>query len=134
MRVESYKDLIVWQKAMQLIKCIYGFSDSFPAKEMYGLTSQMRRAAVSIPSNIAEGSRRGSRKDYRQFLLIAFGSGSELETQLDIAVMLGFASSESPELKLAVSLLIEVMKMLNTMIRKLSSSEQSTHYSLQPTH
>ncbi len=119
---------------MRLVKDVYLLSDSFPAKEMYGLTSQMRRSAVSIPSNIAEGSRRGSRKDFRQFLLIAFGSGSELETQIDIAIMLGFISPESTDIKQAISLLTEVMKMLNVMIQKLTSTESSTHYSLQSTH
>lgn len=134
MFVESYKDLIVWQKSMQLVRLVYVLSDSFPTKEMYGLTSQIRRASVSIPSNIAEGSRRGSRKDYRQFLLVAFGSGSELETQLEIAAMLGFVSAENNDMKLALSLLSEVMKMLNALIQKLAESKESTHYSLPPTH
>ena len=134
MFVESYKDLIVWQKSMQLVRLVYVLSDSFPTKEMYGLTSQIRRASVSIPSNIAEGSRRGSRKDYRQFLLVAFGSGSELETQLEIAAMLGFVSAENNDMKLALSLLSEVMKMLNALIQKLAESKESTYYSLPPTH
>ncbi len=119
---------------MQLVRSIYVITDSFPTKEMYGLTSQLRRAAVSIPSNIAEGSRQGSRKDYRQFLLIAHGSGSELETQIEIALMLGFVSKENPDVVLAHSLLEEVMKMLNVMIGKLTPEVSSTHYSLQPTH
>ena len=63
--IKTYKDLIVWQKSMELVVAIYTLSDEFPKTEIYGLTSQMRRAAVSIPSNIAEGRRRGSRKDYR---------------------------------------------------------------------
>ena len=82
--VVSYKDLIVWQKAMSLVILIYGLTEVFPKTEIYGLVSQMRRFAVSIPSNIAEGKMRGSRKDYRNFVLNAFGSGAELETQLEI--------------------------------------------------
>lgn len=82
--IHSYKDLIVWQKAMDLIVAIYKLTEEFPKSEIYGLTAQMRRSAISIPSNIAEGRRRGSRKDYRQFLIMAYGSGSELETQIEI--------------------------------------------------
>lgn len=117
--MSSYKDLIVWQKSMQLVKMIYQLSEHFPKQEIYGLTSQMRRCAVSIPSNIAEGSRRGSRKDYRQFLLIAYGSASELETPLGIAQMLGFLSKDNPEFSLAENLILEVLKMLNVLSSKL---------------
>ncbi|MBU1987391.1 four helix bundle protein [Patescibacteria group bacterium] len=72
--IYSYKDLIVWQKAMSLVVTIYELTKQFPKSELYGLTSQMRHCSVSIPSNIAEGKRRGSRKDYRQFLIIAYSS------------------------------------------------------------
>ena len=72
MKIESYENLIVWQKSMDLVIAIYTVTGKFPKEEIYGLTSQMRRAAVSIPSNIAEGSRRSSRKDFRNFLLNAF--------------------------------------------------------------
>lgn len=83
--LHSYKDLIVWQKAIKLAVMIYQITSSFPKEEVYGLTSQLRRAAVSIPSNIAEGRHRGSRKDFLQFLRIAYASGAEVETQLLIA-------------------------------------------------
>jgi four helix bundle protein len=77
---------------MRLAETIYAITENFPAKETYGLTSQMRRAAVSIPSNIAEGAARGTRKEYLQFLLIARGSLSELDTQLELAHRLGFSA------------------------------------------
>ncbi len=85
MSVESYKNLIVWQKSMDLVLLIYSLTKKFPEEEIYGLTSQMKRAEVSVPSNIAEGSRRSSKKDFRNFLLNAYGSGAELETQIKIA-------------------------------------------------
>ena len=117
MVINSYKDLIVWQKSMDLVIRIYKLTDSFPKSEIYSLTSQMRRCSISIPSNIAEGRRRGTKKDFRQFLIIAYGSGSELETQLLICKRLSFGNqlfySEID------NLLLEVMKMLNVMIYKL---------------
>lgn len=119
MSINSYKDLIVWQRAMELVSEIYRVTENFPSSEMYGLSSQMRRSAVSIPSNIAEGRRRGSRKDYRQFLVIAYGSGAELETQLEIATNLGFTNQAKQ--KKANDLLVEVMKMLNKMLSALRS-------------
>lgn len=72
----GYKDLVVWQKAMNLSVEVYALTAQFPKEELYGLTSQMRRAAISIPSNIAEGSKRGTQKDFKYFLTIAFGSGA----------------------------------------------------------
>lgn len=108
-----YRELTVWQKALDLVVIVYKFTGSFPAQEQYGLTSQMRRAAVSIPSNIAEGSRRRG-KDTRHFLLIAFASGSELETQLEISRRLTYGNISL--LKETESLLGEVMRMLNKMI------------------
>jgi four helix bundle protein len=81
-QIKSFRDLIVWQQAMALVKLIYLLTKSLPKEETYGLTSQMRRAAVSVPANIAEGSGRGSRRDYQQFLRIAQGSLRELETYL----------------------------------------------------
>jgi len=91
----------------------------FPKSEVYGLTSQMRRAAVSLPSNVAEGNRRGTRPDYRKFLLIAFGSGAELETQIEIAKKLPFG--KNVDYTKVEELLEEVMKMLNVLIKKLES-------------
>lgn len=85
MTIHSHKNLIVWQKGIELTKQVYLITDKFPREEIYGITSQMRRSAVSIPSNTAEGRSRGTRKDFVQFLRIAMGSASELETQIEIA-------------------------------------------------
>jgi len=88
-----HKQLESWQQAMILVNQLYQCTASFPREELFGLTSQMRRAAVSIPSNIAEGAARGSTKEYAHFLNIARGSLAELDTQLMIAQMLGFIST-----------------------------------------
>jgi four helix bundle protein len=93
--LSSYRELLVWQKAMELAVKSYLLSHSFPKSEIYGLTSQLRRASVSIPSNIAEGYGRGSRKKYLQFLFIAQGSLKELETQTILAQRLSFSPQES---------------------------------------
>lgn len=117
--VNSYKDLIVWQKSVQLVVEIYKTTDDFPREEIYGLTSQIRRSAVSIPSNIAEGRYRGTRKDFIQFLRIAFASGAELETQVIISKQL--SRTKNFDYSKIDSLLLEVMKMLNVMIKKLEA-------------
>ena len=117
--MDSYRDLIVWQKAINLVIEIYSLTELLPKTEQYGLTSQMRRAAVSIPSNIAEGRRRGTRKDFRQFLIISLGSGAELETQIEIVKRLSFGKSIS--FGQADSLLNEVMRMLSKMIANLTA-------------
>jgi four helix bundle protein len=110
--MSDYRELTVWQKAMDLVVCIYKLTKDFPKEEQYGLTSQMRRCAVSIPSNIAEGSRRRG-KDLRNFFVIAFGSGSELETQLEISNRLKYGN-DSIRVESAL-LLEEVLRMLNKM-------------------
>lgn len=115
MPITSYKDLIVWQKAIQLVYCVYSITGNFPQAEIYGLTSQMRRSAVSIPSNIAEGRQRSTKKDFAQFLRIAQGSVAELETQLIISKKL-FPKYTYTE---AENLLTEIQKMLAVMIQKL---------------
>lgn len=120
MYVESYKDLIVSQKAMDLVVLIYNVTGNFPQSEVYGLVSQMRRSAISIPSNISEGKVRGTKKDYRNFLLMSFGSGSELETQLEISKRLKYIN-DSNFIKIN-SILTEVMKMLNVMTKKLNEN------------
>ena len=117
--IHSYKDLIVWQKSMNLVVKIYELTEKFPKSEIYGLISQMRRSAVSIPSNISECRRRSSRKDFRNFLVIAYGSGSELETQLEIAKRLQFGNNSDYEE--VDSFLSEVMRMLNKMLSGLRS-------------
>jgi len=112
-KLVTYKDLIVWQRAMELVVTIYELTEVFPKTEQYGLISQMRRCAVSIPSNIAEGRRRGTIKDYRQFLIISYGSGAELETQIEIAKRLPFG--KNLDYSRVDNLLNEVMRMLNKM-------------------
>ncbi len=104
---------------MDLTVAIYELTEVFPRDEMYGLISQIRRAAVSIPSNIAEGNARGTKKDYRHFLITAFGSGAELETQIEIAKRLPFG--KKIDFTIVDELLLEVMKMLNVIIKKLNS-------------
>jgi four helix bundle protein len=126
-KIQSYKDLIVWQKSMDLVTVIYELCLKFPKEEIYGLTSQIKRSAVSIPSNIAEGSRRGTRKDFGHFILNAYGSGAELETQIEIAKRLNFGNK--PAFDKIDALLNEVMRMLNKM-----HSELSTNYQLLTTH
>ena len=124
MQLSGYQDLIVWQKSMELAKEIYKATNHMPTSERYGLTSQMRRAAVSIPSNIAEGSKRGSRKDFRSFLLNAYGSGAELETQIRLAIELSFNKQE--DYASATELLNHVMRMLNKMIKSLAETKVSS--------
>ena len=110
--MSHYRELTVWKKAMDLVICVYIYTKKFPADEQYGLKSQMRRAAVSIPSNIAEGSRRKG-KDTAHFLMISFGSASELETQLEICKRLEYAIKTQREA--CESLLGEIVRMLNKM-------------------
>ena len=93
MTVKQYSELVAWQKAMELVEDVYQITNGFPKNEVYGLTSQLRRAAVSIPSNIAEGQSRGSR-EFVHFLCIAHGSLSEAETQMEIARRLGYLDKE----------------------------------------
>jgi four helix bundle protein len=110
---KSFRDLIVWQKARDLAVIIYKLTEQFPKSELYGLTSQMRRAVISISSNIAESYHRFHHKEKQQFLAIAFGSGSELESQIEITKAL------FPKLEYyrAEELLLEVMKILNNFLR-----------------
>jgi len=88
--MKGHRDLIAWQKAMELVTEVYRITQTFPKEELYGLTSQMRRSAVSVPSNLAEGHGRNSRKEFHQFVGQARGSLVELETQLEIALNLGY--------------------------------------------
>lgn len=113
----NFKELLVWQKSINFVTEIYETTNSFPRDEMYGLTSQIRRASISIPSNIAEGNSRRSVADYLQFLKIARGSSAEVETQLIIAKNLKFLNEES-YLKLNHDI-IEISKMLNGLINSL---------------
>jgi four helix bundle protein len=115
MQPGNHKDLVVWQKAMDAVVEVYRLTETFPGKEQFGLVSQMRRSAVSIPSNIAEGRRRQTDADYRHFLSMAFGSGAELETQIEISKRVGYLKESAA----VEAILTEVMKMLNKMIDNL---------------
>ena len=126
----SHRDLIVWQKAMQLVSSVYRFSQSFPQDERFGLTSQMRRAAVSVPSNIAEGRSRSSRKDFAQFLHTALGSFAELETQLEIAQNLNFGDAR--EYVACITLVEEVRRMLLALVAKLKGDFKPRTSNLEP--
>jgi four helix bundle protein len=114
---KSYRDLVAWQKAMDLVTAVYQVSASFPKDEMYGLTSQLRRAAVSVPSNIAEGQGRHGVAEFRHFLRQASGSLMELETQITIAERLCYVSSETAGQVLCSS--SELGRILNGLINSL---------------
>ena len=111
----SYRNLIVWQKGMDLVDAVYDLTGQYPKEHLYGLTSHTRKSVVSIPSNIAEGRRRGSDAEFRRFLTIAYGSGAELETQLEIAKRRPFG--KKLDFTRVDKLLDEVMRMLNTMLK-----------------
>ena len=115
----SYKELIVWQKSIKLVEEIYILTEKFPRNEIFGLTSQMQRAAVSIASNIAEGKMRGKTKEYQHFLLYSYASGAELETQIIICKKLH--KTKHLDFSKVDSLLLETMKMLNKLIHKLKT-------------
>jgi|LGVF01.2.fsa_nt_gb four helix bundle protein len=110
--MKNHKDLDVWQLSMDLVTDIYKLTCGFPKEELYGLSNQMRRAAVSVPSNIAEGAARNSKKEFNQFLHISLGSLAEVETQLIISRNLGFASG----LEALLAKVDRVKKMLNGLI------------------
>jgi four helix bundle protein len=112
--MKTYRDLIVWQKSIDLTVKVYQLTAQFPKDEQYGLISQIRRCAISIPSNIAEGSKRKSKKEFLQFLHIASGSAAELETQL--LLIKNIYSIADPEVS---SVLSEIHRMLESLIRKL---------------
>jgi len=110
----SYRNLSAWQKGIELTKKVYEITSNFPLEERFGLTNQMRRCAVSIPSNIAEGYGRGSDKDLIQFLYISLGSSNELDTQLTISYELSYLNKDN--YMLVSNLNIEVNKMLSSLI------------------
>ncbi len=119
MSVPDYRGLIVWQKSIQLAKKIYNLTKKFPKEELFGLTNQLRRDAVSIFSNIAEGNGRLSRKEYLHFLSIARGSKSEVEAQLLFCVELGYL--QESEIKLAMELCTEVSNCLTNLFQNLKN-------------
>ena len=115
-----YKDLTVWKKSMELVKEVYMLTKKLPKEETYGLSNQMRRAAVSIPSNIAEGQSRNSTKEFIQFLNISAGSNAELFTHLLICGRVGYLPEQ--ELCTAKSLSSEIARMISSILSKLNSS------------
>jgi four helix bundle protein len=119
MESSSYQNLIVWKKSVDLVTPVYKITEQYPKSELYGLVNQTRRSAISIPSNIAEGKRRCSEKEFQRFLRISFGSGAELETQLIIAKNLNFLTQENFDK--VMKFLNEVMRILNSLINQVAS-------------
>lgn len=115
MKIEDFKDLRIWQLGIEVVEDTYKITKTFPAEEHYGLSGQMRRAATSIPSNIAEGFARKNSKEYKQFLYISCGSCAELQTQVEIAYRLKYISSETKEMLLAK--MVQWSKMTMTLIK-----------------
>jgi four helix bundle protein len=126
---KSFRELDVWKKSIDLTVLVYEFTAEFPKQETYGLTSQMRRAAVSIASNIAEGSARGTRKDFKQFVKQAEGSNCELQTQLTISKRLGFGNPG--KLSSAETLSLEIGKMLGGLAAYLAKEIHSTSVAIE---
>ena len=118
----GFRDLVVWQRSMQLAVTVYDLTKHFPREEIYGLTSQMRRSAVSIPSNIAEGQGRANPAEFRQFVSIARGSNCELQTQLELALALKLVDPAS--INSAQQLSEEVRKMLYGLISSLGQASK----------
>ncbi|HET7587408.1 MAG TPA: four helix bundle protein [Gammaproteobacteria bacterium] len=116
MSIRNYRDLEAWQRAMALVRGVYKLTASFPVNERYGLTSQLQRAAVSVPSNIAEGHARDSTRDYLRFVSIALGSLAEVETQLLLAEQLALAE------RAATTDLLTLSERISMMLRKLQVS------------
>ena len=117
----SYRDLVAWKRAVELVTHVYGLTKSFPDDERYGLTAQLRRAAVSVASNIAEGQGRFSRGEFKQFLGHARGSLLEIETQMTIATNLGYLDSRQSEVVFELS--SEVGRILNGLISSLHTPQ-----------
>ena len=124
MSVKDYRDLIVWQKSMDLAENIYAVSTLFPKSEIYGLTSQIRRAAISVPSNIAEGQGRYSDADFARFLSIANGSVKEIETQLLLAVRLNYL--QSSQIHVSIDLCSEIARLIAGLKGKLQDKIKQT--------
>ena len=117
MGIKKYRDLDIWKKGIELVKDTYKSTEKFPKQELYGLVSQMRRSAISIPSNIAEGFRRYHNREYKQFLYISLGSCAELETQAIIAKELGYI--EQNEEGVLLEKLGHICRMISNLLKKL---------------
>lgn len=124
-KAKHYKELLIWQKGMSLAKGVYGLTARFPADERYGLVSQMRRAAVSVPSNIAEGQARHGTREFLQFLSHASGSLAELETQLLLSVDMKYCAKN--EVESVAGLIEELQKMIAALRRSLEGSLATRH-------
>jgi len=120
MKIKSYKDLNIWKRSIVVVEDIYKITKNFPKEEIYGLTSQLRRSAVSIPSNISEGFARFYNKEYRQFLFISLGSCAELSTQIIIALRLGYFEKKKADQLLKE--IDEISKMTMSLIKKLNTN------------
>jgi four helix bundle protein len=120
-KTRSYKDLVVWQKGIQLAKVVYGLTRSFLAEEKFGILAQMRRAAVSVPSNIAEGQARHTTNEFIQFISHAEGSVAEVDTQLIVCVELTYIPAEDADA--VFQLISDLRRMLNALRRKLAGRE-----------
>ncbi|HXU35418.1 MAG TPA: four helix bundle protein [Blastocatellia bacterium] len=126
MAIKSYRDLIVWQKAMDLVEEVYKKTKGFPREELYGLTSQLRRAVVSVPSNIAEGQGRSSTKEFLHHLSIAYGSLCEVGTQILIAHRLGFL--ETGDVEVLDGSCSEVGRLINGLSNRLPKDGRRTDH------
>ena len=113
--IKSFRELEIWKKGIELVKEVYKTTENFPQSELYGLTSQMRRCAVSVPSNVAEGFRRRHSREFRQFLNIALGSLAELETQLVIAQEINYLSDG----QVILERIDHISRMIATLLRRL---------------
>ena len=118
-KIKSFKDLNIWMRSIKIVKEIYQISKLFPKEEVYGPTNQIRRSAISIPSNIAEGFARFHNKEYRQFLFISLGSCAELSTQMIIALHLGYVENKKADQLL--NEIDEISKMTMCLIKKLNN-------------
>ena len=116
-KIRTYRDLDIWKAGIQLVKDIYKLTEKFPKQEMYGLVSQMRRSAISIPSNVAEGFRRYHNNEYKQFLYISLGSCAELETQITIAKELKYIQEDKEAVLL--ERLDHICRMISNLLKKL---------------
>ncbi len=116
-KIKTYRDLDIWKKSIDFVKKVYIITGKFPREEVYGLTSQMRRSAISVPSNVAEGFRRYHNKEFRQFLYIALGSCAEIETQATISKKLDYISSGKE--KELLEILDHISRMITNLIKKL---------------
>ncbi|MGD9787493.1 MAG: four helix bundle protein [Sulfuricellaceae bacterium] len=123
MAIRDFRDLLIWQRAMDVARIVYRITESFPSSELYGLTSQLRRAAVSVPSNIAEGHGRESEREFGRFLRISRGSLAELQTQLILAEGLGYAGADS---FLEINELIEELGRMMRGMQKALDSQLTT--------